>query len=70
MTRTRASKVAGNAAANPRKQSVASQSTKTTATNVAVDQNKEGCQSTRTRVPNIAGTAAERGSVTQGSEVP
>ena len=66
--RTRASNIAGNADANPRKQSMASQSTKTTATNVASDQNKDGCQPTRTRAPNVAGKAAERGSATQGTK--
>jgi hypothetical protein len=50
----------GNTAANPRKRSTTSQSTETTATNVAGDLYSKGCQSTRTRATNVAGEAAEQ----------
>ncbi len=50
---------AENQAANPRKQSTASQSTETMATSVVGNLYSKGCQSTRTRATNVAGEAAE-----------
>ena len=60
-TRTRASNIARNTTANPRKGSTASHSTKTTSINVVGNQNKKGCQSTKTTAINVAGKSSRAG---------